>query len=407
MNRAEFAKILGGDPHRDQQPRIISATTPEEWALSFIQAAAGQGPVFLANPDWGKTEQEQFAVLCQQRPDRWEPERGWLMIPTGGSSGQMKLARHDQSTLLAAVKGAAQHFGMSCFHSLSTLPRHHVGGLMAWMRCVLTGGTFLDVSWRRIAEGGFPNVSDQAMVVSLVPTQLLRLKQIDGGADWLRKFETVLVGGAALDRGTIRWARKEGIRLSPCYGATETGAMAAALRPHEFLAGTEGVGRTLPHMHVATGSRGELLWRGTALFCGYWPEEREEEEAWSSGDLGEIGETGAILLRGRADGLINSGGEKVNPAEVEGVLVDLLADTRLKVMGVPHKKWGEGVVLAHADDLAVDLDILWNRASDQLAKFKWPKRAVPIASWPVNTMGKVNLRRVTEIVRETLGEEFA
>ena len=55
----------------------------------------------------------------------------------------------------------------------------------------------------------------------------------------------------------------------------------------------------------------------------------------------------------------------------------------------------------------MDLDILWNRASDQLAKFKWPKRAVPIASWPVNTMGKVNLRRVTEIVRETLGEEFA
>lgn len=402
MTRTEFARILGGEPHLDHQPRVVAGASSDEWSRSFVQAAAGQGPVFLASPEWGSREQEQFASLCQECPENWEEDVGWLMIPTGGSSGQMKLARHDQTTLMAAIQGAAQHFGISCFHSVGTLPRYHVGGLMAWLRCQLTGGTYLEASWRRIAEGGFTRVPDQSATVSLVPTQLSRLRQVEGGTEWLRRFAIVLVGGAALDRSTRSWARQAGIRLSPCYGATETAAMAAALRPEEFLAGATGVGRTLPHMAAEVGPSGELQWRGQSLFRGYWPNEREPAAAWSSGDLGEISESGEMTIRCRADGLINTGGEKVNPVEVEWVLAELLADRRIKVIGIPHEKWGESVIVAHAPDLVVALPDLWERAAGRLAKFKWPKQAVAVSPWPVNAMGKLNARRVAESVRATL-----
>lgn len=407
MNRTEFAKILGGEPHLDHQPQVVAGSSSDDWSRSFVRAAAGQGPVFLANPDWGSLEKEQFAVLCQERPENWDTEVGWLMVPTGGSSGEMKLARHDQMTLMAAIRGAAQHFGISCFHSVGALPRYHVGGLMAWLRCKFTGGTYLEASWRRIAEGGFPSVPDQSTTVSLVPTQLSRLRQIEGGTEWLKRFELVMVGGAALDRSTRSWARQEGIRLSPCYGATETAAMAAALRPDEFLKGARGVGCVLPHMAAEVGPSGKLLWRGTSLFRGYWPKVREPGAAWSSGDLGEISETGEVSVRCRADGLINTGGEKVNPVEVESVLAELLADRRIKVVGIPHEKWGESVIVAHAPDLEVVLPELWTKAADRLAKYKWPKQAVAVSPWPVNAMGKLNTRRVAESVRETLGGDRA
>ncbi|GAB5560407.1 MAG: AMP-binding protein [Synoicihabitans sp.] len=402
MRRSQFAEILGGQPHGEHAAAIIDAEETGEWTRQFVRASSGQGPVFIANPDWGEVERKQFREICRQQSSDWDPERGWLMIPTGGSSGEMKLARHDQTTVLAATNGAAQFFNVARIHSLGTLPRHHIGGLMAWLRSALTGGTYLDASWRRIAEGGFPRLSSESRVVSLVPTQLARLMEVEGSARWLREFYAVLIGGAALDERSANWARKEEIRLCPSYGATETAAMACALLPDEFLAGESGVGKALPHLTVDLSDGGELQWRGTSLFSGYWPHLRPSDAPWSSGDLGKVDGAGRIEIAGRSDGLIISGGEKINPAEVEALLRDILPQTNLKVLGVPHARWGKCVVLAHEGQNALDLDGLWSRAENRLAKFKWPKYAVPISDWPINSMGKTNHRVVAERVQAKL-----
>jgi acyl-CoA synthetase (AMP-forming)/AMP-acid ligase II len=76
-------------------------------------------------------------------------------------------------------------------------------------------------------------------------------------------------------------------------------------------------------------------------------------------------------------------------------------------VGIPHKKWGECVIVAHAPELEVVLPELWTKAADRLAKYKWPKQAVAVSPWPVNAMGKLNTRRVAESVRETLGGDRA
>ncbi len=402
MNRAVFATLLGGKVHSEHAPYVVDATDPTEWTQQFVRAAAGQSPVFLANPDWGERERDQFQEQIRLQSETWNPETGWLMIPTGGSSGAIKLARHDQVTIAAAVSGMAQHFGLSCIHSLSTLPRHHVGGLMAWLRCVLTGGTYLDVSWRRLAEGGFTGLPAEEMVVSFVPTQLQRLRELEGSAAWLQHFHVVLVGGAALDETTAAWAYEEGIRLAPSYGATETAALAAALLPDQFLTGRRGVGRALPHLNINTDTQGGLICSGRSIFRGYWPEEIPASVDWNSGDLGRIDADGFIDVLGRVDALINSGGEKVNPQEVEVILKRLMQDARLMVLGVPDPTWGEKVVVAHADELELNLDELWQASGGQVARFKWPKQAISVDPWPVNRMDKIDCKRVRAAVLRAL-----
>ncbi len=405
MTRAEFTTLLGGAPRADPVAIVVEAPDAAEWTEHFVRAVAGTGPVFLANPDWGEAERVQFRSLIRTFPEDWDPDFGWLMIPTGGSSGAMKLARHDQATLLSAATGAAQYLGMASIHSLGTLPRHHIGGLMAWLRSVLTGGLFINAVWRRIAEGGFSGILNQPMVISLVPTQLGRLKQVEGAVDWLRQFAAVLVGGAALSPSLARWAREEGIRLCPTYAATETAAMAAALSPDEFLGGRSGVGKPLPHIQAETGPSKELRWSGSSLFRGYWPERRLGDEEWVSGDLGSIDEDGNIHIHGRADGLINSGGEKINPVEVEIVLAEIWPDGHYKVLGIPHAQWGECVVVAHEEGINLDLTKIWTVSEGRLAKFKWPKFAVPISNWPVNALGKIDMRRLRVEVNEALSQD--
>jgi len=404
MRRVEFAELLGGRAHGDARAAFVESREPADWIEQFVRAAGGAGPVFVANPDWGREERAQFQAICHEKPEDWDPESGWLMIPTGGSSGNIKLARHDHGTLLAAVVGMTQHFDLGRIHSLGTLPMHHVGGFMAWLRSRVTGGVFLDTSWRRIAEGGFSRLPEPDMVLSVVPTQLARLRELEGGEEWLRGFAVVLIGGAALPEDLRRWAHESGLNLAPSYGATETAALAAALRPIEFLAGEAGVGQVLPHLQVEVSDAGTLVWRGGSVFRGYWPGNLGDEQAWRSDDGGAVDAEGRLVIEGRRDALIVSGGEKVNPEEVEQIVREFSRSENVMVVGLPDAVWGEQVVLAHGDEVQVDLDRWWQQAQGRIARFKWPKVAVSVEPWPRNAMGKVNRRAVKQAVGAALGQ---
>ena len=146
MTRTEFGLKLGGGERGSATDRavVISERDPVGFRRKFAEAARGNGPVFLANPDWGERECREFDALVVQQPREWESERGWLMVPTGGTSGGVKLARHDQHTVASAVEGFCQHFGVSEVNVLGLLPLHHVGGFMGWMRAALTGGHYRD-----------------------------------------------------------------------------------------------------------------------------------------------------------------------------------------------------------------------------------------------------------------------
>ncbi len=411
MERAELASRLGGSrpagPRvRHPDPVLVSEADPARFMAAFAAAVAGDAEVCLCDPQWGEHEHEQLEELLPTAYTSSHPfpgTRGWLMIPTGGSSGQLKFARHDQDTLSAAVRGFLQHFALPRVNAAGVLPLHHVSGLMAWLRCALTGGEYLPLDWKRIEAGELPELSAKpdGWVLSLVPTQLERLLRHPAASAWLRQFRILFLGGAPAWPDLLARAAAERLPLAPGYGMTETAAMATALRPAEFLAGRRDSGTALPHTRVTVNDEGVVVFTGASLFRGYYP--YWERDSFATADLGRLDEQGRLTILGRRDGLIISGGEKIQPAEVERVLRDTGEFDDVAVVGVPDVEWGEAVVAAYPATCAPDLAKVAAVLRDKLAAPKRPKRYVALVTWPVSAVGKIYRGEVIRLVGEAGG----
>lgn len=406
MERAELARRLGGrlDRVADAPARLICEAEPARFMVAFAAGVAGGGPVFLGDPGWARAQREQADAIVAGAQRRGlgaeEIERGWLMIPSGGTSGRLKFARHDTQTLGAAITGFAQHFGFERIHAVNVLPLQHVSGLMAWLRCIMTAGTFTPWNWAGLEAGERPPIARDGGVISLVPTQLERLLRDPTAAAWLRRFSVIFLGGGPVWPDLAERAAALELPMALSYGMTESGAMVTALRPAEFLAGSRSSGRALPHARVAIGSDERIQIEGESLFHGYWPG-WNEERTYLTDDLGRFDARQELHVLGRREAMIITGGKKVFPTEVEAALRASGEFTEVVVLGLPDPEWGEVVVACYPADAAgrvVDAE----RAGAALASFQRPKRYVAVPEWPSNAQGKVNRPALVEMVKSVV-----
>lgn len=400
MERAELARLLGaaadvGAP--TGEPVFIAERDRAGFIARFAAAVAGNGPIFLGDPGWAANQRSPWEPLVAEALRRGDPgrEQGWLMIPTGGTSGGMRFARHGQDTLHAAVQGFCGHFGIDRVNAVGVLPLYHVSGLMSLLRCALTRGAYVPWDWKALESGERPELGAGDWVISLVPTQLQRLLPEPAAVDWLRRFRIIFLGGGPAWPELADSAAAAGLRISLSYGLTETAAMVAALRPEAFLAGARSVGSTLPHAHIEIGVEGAIAVTGESVFHGYYPDWREER--WfETGDLGRLDEHGHLHVLGRRAAVIITGGKKVQPIEVESALRASGEFDDVAVLGVPDAEWGEAVVAFYpASKIAPD----HARATNALAGFQRPKQFIAVESWPRNALGKLDraaLRREWE-----------
>lgn len=405
MERAELSRLLASDvsaasPPVGREPTVIAERDPVRFATALAGASAGNSDVFLADPEWGERERSQLEALLKSAASVSPGgERGWLMIPTGGSSGALKFARHDQDTLRAAVDGFIRHFSVARVNALGLLPLHHVSGLMAWLRCRLTGGEYRHAAWKRIEAGERPELPDQAegWSVSLVPTQLARLLQQPEAVDWLRNFRIIFLGGGPAWPALLDEAARQRLPLSPVYGMTETAAMVTALLPKEFLAGARHCGRALPHAMLSLSAGQRVAISAASLFRGYFPEWRSPSMLLTN-DVGVIGADRGLTVLGRQDAVIISGGEKILPDEVEAALRATGEFEDVVVVGLPDPEWGQLVTAAYAASREPDWTTVQSRIGGALAAFKRPKHFVRLDPWPRSGAGKVDRAAVTQQV---------
>lgn len=392
MDRLELAQRLGAQPAGLGEPRpgisVVNEREPARFMQALAAATAGGGDVLLADPNWTPEQRVELEdiIRCPGHAGAGEG-RGWLMIPSGGTSGKLKFARHDEETVGAAVRGFCAHFGLATVNAVGVLPLHHVGGLMTWMRCALTGGHYLPWSWQDLNAGRRPAPPGSGdAVISLVPTQLFRLLSSPDAVDWLRGFRIIFLGGGPAWPDLLEGAARAELPLSLGYGMTETAAMITALRPAEFLAGARSSGQPLPHVRLAIGDDGTVRVASESLFRGYYPAWNDAREFITS-DLGRIDSRGQVHILGRADAMIITGGKKVQPAEVEAGLRASGEFSEVAVIGMPDPEWGEAVVACYPEGSRAP-DVA--RATFALASHQKPKRFVAIADWPRNAQGKVN-----------------
>lgn len=295
-------------------------------------------------------------------------ERCWgpgVVLGSGGSSGGRRWCLQPLAHLRRSAEASGDWLAAigidpaRCLH-LNPLPSHHVSGLLPPLRADAWGAVHqpLPPALMRDAPALVRALSlppDRPVLLSLVPTQLRRLMAWPQGLAWLRRLAVIWVGGAPLPADLAASARRAGLPLAPCYGATETAAMVCALPPERFLAGGAGCGAPLADVRLrldaASGAvelLAERLSPGWLAAGALQPLPRRADGWWSSGDAGRLGPDGLELF-GRLDGAIHSGGETVFPEQLEQRLWDQLRErplplAALLLLPVPDRDWGERLV---------------------------------------------------------------
>ena len=210
-------------------------------------------------------------------------------------------------------------------------------------------------------------------------------------------------------------AELEGVFKVPvieAYGMTEASHQIASdpLPPRDRKVGSVGVsaGSEIAiidesRKFVAKGLAGEIVVRGTNITRGYEGNSQANEESFTdgwfrTGDQGYIDADGYLFLTGRLKELINRGGEKISPYEVEAVLMDHPATAEAVVFAVPHNTLGEDTAAAVVlkENCSVTETQIQRFAALKLADFKIPRRIAIVAKIPKGPTGKVQRLRLTE-----------
>jgi o-succinylbenzoate---CoA ligase len=411
--RLSHAPVLRPGPRRV----LIAEPDPRRFVAALLAAQAEGADAFLGDPRWSPSEQAQALALVQPELalGPWtgsagggaaepteRPAAPMILVPTGGTTGQLRFAAHTAATLTAASDAVARFFGQELRYAVCVLPLFHVSGLLQLIRCARAGGTFWLGSDRDLWDPAFrPEIPDTGAFISLVPTQLNRLLERPDATDWLRRFQAILLGGAAAWPGLLDRARELRLPLAPTYGMTETAAQIATMLPSRFLAGETVAGDPLPQVDLkvrassgldaaAIGEVGEIEVSGSSLFHGYWPQLSPRPcSRFATGDLGRMDELGLLQVLGRASEVINTGGEKVYPLEVEAAIRSAGLAEEVAVFGAPDPEWGQVVCAALENSGPLDSSAMRERLRPLLASYKIPRRWLTVQKLPRNRQGKL------------------
>jgi acyl-CoA synthetase (AMP-forming)/AMP-acid ligase II len=224
-----------------------------------------------------------------------------------------------------------------------------------------------------------------------------------------------------IDRVPLRFIRSSSSSLPPqvlaelestfhapvieAYGMTEAAHQMACnpLPPGQRKPGTVGVaaGPEIAIMSpegdlLPTGSTGEIVIRGGNVTPGYENNDKANSEAFTkgwfrTGDQGSLDPDGYLSITGRLKEIINRGGEKISPREVDEVLMDHPAVAQVVCFGVPHDKLGEDVAAAVVlrDGAMATEKELRDYTASRLADFKVPRKILLLAEIPKGATGKL------------------
>jgi O-succinylbenzoic acid--CoA ligase len=273
-------------------------------------------------------------------------DRPSTIVFTSGSTGTPKAALHTFGNHYFNALGSNENIALAPGDRwLHSLPLYHVGGLSILFRCLLAGAT---VALPEPGVGLGESVSKLGVThVSLVSTQLRRL--LDEGTV-PSGLKAVLMGGGPIPPSLVDESlARGGLPIHTSYGLTEMASQVTSTPPGASRGELRTAGRSLPYREVRVSEDGEILVRGPTLFAGYLegeiPKLPLDEEGWfHTGDLGEMDAGGRLAIVGRRDNMFVSGGENVQPEEIEAALCRIEGVEEAVVVPVPDPEFGARAV---------------------------------------------------------------
>ncbi len=336
------------------------------------------------------------------------PDRGLAVVYTSGTRGAPCGAILSRRAFVASHDAHAANLGWAPDDRwLLSMPPAHVAGLSILTRCLIARRCIVlspePFEAARVIEA---LDADQVTLLSVVPTMLRRLLACDDPR-WKPSgaLRAVLVGGAFFPDALRHEARDRGVPVLATYGCTETCSQVTAQRLDQ--SGQPGSGKPLEGVKLRIDS-GEIQVSGPMLMDGYVGKDNRNSPWTADGwfrtrDAGKLRADGQLVVAGRTDDVIVTGGENVAPLEVEVFLESVAGVTAACVFSVPHEDWGEEVVAGVViDPSEFDGVALRQRLGAALAAYKRPKRIAIVRSLPLNRSGKVDRNRVRELCEGAL-----
>jgi acyl-CoA synthetase (AMP-forming)/AMP-acid ligase II len=344
-------------------------------------------------------------------PGLAEAEDVALVLHTSGTTSRPKIVplRHINVTASAYHIGATLELGAGDV-CMNIMPLFHIHGLIAaTLASVAAGGAVA-------CTPGFNAFRFFAQFDEIRPSWFTAVPTMHQAIQGLAARNREVIA-----RGRLRFIRSSSSSLPPqvmtaveesfgvpvieSYGMTEASHQMASnpLPPRAHYAGSVGIaagpevaimdddGTILPQ-----GELGEIVIRGRNVTAGYENNPDANAKAFvngwfRTGDQGTLDAEGYLRLTGRLKEIINRGGEKISPLEVDTILMDHPAVAQVVTFGMPHSKLGEEVAAAVVlrEGHALDEHGLRDFAGERLAPFKVPRKIVFLAEIPKGATGKL------------------
>jgi acyl-CoA synthetase (AMP-forming)/AMP-acid ligase II len=338
-----------------------------------------------------------------------------LVLHTSGTTSRPKRVPLRHRNLVASVGNITAHYHLGEEDvSLCVMPLFHVHGLIASaLSSLAAGGTV--VAPRKVSPLHFWPLAREYRPTwfSASPTlhRMILMRSSEDRPTGAERLRFVRSCSSALTPVQMEaMEARYGVPVLEAYGMTEASHQMASnpLPPGRRQPGSVGQGTGVEIATMAddgqllpAGTAGEVVIRGPNVIDGY--ESNPDADAASftggwfrTGDLGVLDGQGYLTLSGRLKELINRGGEKIAPLEVDAVLEAHPAVAEAVSFGRPHPTWGEEVEAAVVLSGPADEKALLAHCREHLAEFKVPSHLYIVAAIPRTATGKVQRRLLAD-----------
>ena len=335
--------------------RVSPACEISQLAREITAALVGDGPTL----GFGEISSE------------YTPHDAAIAIGTSGTTGTSKEVLLTSTALISSARASNKFIGAQSGQTWSLLlPLTHIAGVNVIVRSIELGTTPIDL---RDFNGDYP----KADYTAIVPTQLFRALNGDQRLlSHLKSAKAVLVGGAALSQALRNQAELAGIKVITTYGMTET------------CGGCVYDGTALDGVKIEIRS-GKICIKGPVLASSI-----EVNDGWyETNDLGEYDNDHLVVI-GRSDDVIISGGENLSLNAVENSLSLAYPDSQFAAFSIEDPQWGQSLQLAVVG--AISDDQIAAHLERDLGGFAKPKGIHRMTSLPLLGIGKIDRKSLAK-----------